>query len=93
MRRMTIQAAIDRAGGQTALALAIKTRQQQVWKWAKGRPIDPEKAPAIERATGIPCEQLRPDINWVRIPDPAWTWHPDGRPLIDAAAEVIKASA
>lgn len=57
------------------------------------RRLPAEKCPDVERVMGVHCEKLRPDITWVRIPDPAWTWHPDGRPLIDAAAEAIKASA
>lgn len=85
---MTIQAAIEKARGQTALATAIGTTQRQVWKWANGRPVAPNMAAAIERATGVSCELLRPDLTWVRLPDPTWTAHPEGRPLIDAAAAV-----
>lgn len=38
----------------------------------------------IERATGgaVSADFLRPDITWVRVPDPAWP-HPGGRPLVD----------
>lgn len=39
----------------------------------------------LERASGglMTCEELNPDLNWVRIPDPEWPWHPNGRPLIN----------
>jgi DNA-binding transcriptional regulator YdaS (Cro superfamily) len=30
------------------------------------------------------CEDIRGDINWVRIPDRRWKW--GGRPLVDYAA-------
>ena len=42
-----------------------------------------------QRATAgkYPCEQLRHDVRWHRVPDPAWPWHPQGRPLIDVARQ------
>lgn len=51
------------------------------------RPTPTDRCPAIERATEgrVTCEELRPDIRWHRIPDPAWP-HAEGRPAIDVAA-------
>lgn len=39
---------------------------------------------AIEEASAgeVTCDSLRPDIVWVRVPDPLWP-HPGGRPLVD----------
>lgn len=47
-----------------------------------------ERCPDIERLTGgrETCEALRPDVCWVRLPDAAWPWHSNGRPLIDVTA-------
>jgi DNA-binding transcriptional regulator YdaS (Cro superfamily) len=49
----------------------------------KGR-VPKERCPAIERETGAKwtVEKLRPDVRWVRVPDPQWP-HPKGRPCID----------
>ena len=51
------------------------------------RPVRKELAGLIERATegAVPCEELRPDLAWHRVPDPDWP-HPQGRPCIDVAA-------
>ncbi len=64
-----LQAAIAVADGQSELArklTAISERpikQQQVWNWLhreKRTPIS--QVLAIERITGVPKEQLRPDV-------------------------------
>ncbi len=82
-------AAIELAGGQSALARLIEAKPQEVWNWANGRAIPPDRCPTIERATAgkVTCEELRPDVRWQRVPDPAWP-HPEGRPCIDVAAPV-----
>lgn len=65
---------------------------RNVWPWTKtgGRPLPPEKAPALERATGLKGEMvtvddLCPAAKWVRVVDPDWP-HPEGRPCLDLAA-------
>ncbi len=88
----SLQQAIDHVGSQTALARATGVVQQQVWNWLnrdKGR-TPPDRCPAIERATEgrVTCEELRPDVRWQRVPDPAWP-HASGRPCIDVAAPVL----
>ncbi len=68
-----------------AQGLGFKDRRN-VWPWCnEGRPVPDEHCPGIERLTDgrVPCEKLRPDVVWHRLPDPAWPWHPNGRPLID----------
>ena len=48
------------------------------------RRIPDALCPAIEFASGglVRVEEQRPDLTWIRIPDPKWP-HPHGRPLID----------
>lgn len=59
--------AIERAGGQTALARAIGLSQSMVWQVSAGaRPLPPKHAPAVEAATGVPVEELCPDVEWQR---------------------------
>lgn len=63
-----LQTAVDKAGGQAALASAIGVKQQNVWNWLnrnEGR-VPAEYCPLIERATGgaVRCEDLRPDVAW-----------------------------
>lgn len=66
----SLQKAVDKAGGQTALAALVGrgVKQSHVWAWLNS--VNPdhmppaEYCPAIEKATGVPCEELRPDIEW-----------------------------
>jgi len=58
--------AIAVADGVGKLAASIGLRQNVVSNWkARGR-VPPERCPDIELATGIRCEQLRPDLIWTR---------------------------
>lgn len=59
--------AVNRAGGQTALARKLKVKQGHVWDWLN-RPSGPplEHCYAIEIETGVPCESLRGDVQWQR---------------------------
>ena len=59
-----LQRAIKAAGGLTKLAAAIGRPKQTVWMWANRRRAPAKDCPKIEAATGVPCEELRPDINW-----------------------------
>ena len=72
MPETAIQEAVRLAGGQTALAKllsskGLKVSQGHVWAWLKrdGRPPE-EMCPAIELVTGVRCERLRADVEWVR---------------------------
>jgi DNA-binding transcriptional regulator YdaS (Cro superfamily) len=62
--------AVKIAGGQAALARAIGRgiKQPHVWTWLNSpnpNQMPPaEYCPAIEKATGVKCEDLRPDIEW-----------------------------
>jgi len=60
-------------GGQSALARELGVRQGHVWAWMNrdGCRAPLEHCPAIEVATAargarVPCEELRPDVDWVR---------------------------
>ena len=92
----TIDRAVAICGGAAKFAQALEVSIQVVTHW-RNRGAPKERCPAIERATGgaVKCEDCRPELHWVRIPDPAWPWHPGGRPLIDmmpAAAPIKPAS-
>lgn len=60
-----IQTAINTAGGAQALAELIAVPAQSVYFWRSGaRRVPAEYCPAIERVTGVRCEDLRPDVEW-----------------------------
>jgi hypothetical protein len=75
------------------LARLIGAKPQRVSNWRR-RGVAVSECPSIERAThgAVTVEQLRPDVRWVRVPDPAWP-HPHGRPCIDVAGPVDMAQA
>ena len=86
-----IELACSAVGSQAELARMLGVMPAAVFQWVKKtRPIPNDKCPAIEKACGavVSCEELLPDLHWVRIPDPNWP-HPSGRPVLDfIAAEV-----
>lgn len=86
---------IDSAPRGTAAALArtIGVSPVMVVQWSSGaKSIPSDRCPALERASEgkVTCEEMRPDVVWHRVPDATWP-HPDGRPLIDVAANATKA--
>lgn len=59
--------AVKAAGGQAALGRIIGASKAQVNQWVHyNDPVPPARCPAIEAETGITCERLRPDVEWVR---------------------------
>lgn len=59
-----LEKAIQKAGGQTALAELIGRSPQRINNWLRrGGKVPAEECPDIERATGISCEELRPDLS------------------------------
>ncbi len=69
--------------------------EQYLYQCLTGRrSTPPDRCAAIERATAgkVTCEYLRPDVTWVRVVDPDWP-HPEGRPLLDVAAQTAPAVA
>lgn len=59
-----LKRAIAAAGSQKALALAIDLKPQVVNNWLRRGNVPAEYCPAIERATGVRCEELRGDVAW-----------------------------
>lgn len=73
MTRQTPLAALERAvrvaGGQSALARLCgpPVTQRHIWIWLnRGKRAPLEHVPAIEAGTGVPAEQLAPDVRWLR---------------------------
>lgn len=66
MTKSAIDIAISRAGGLARLARAIGNISiTAVRKWQLNTtPLD--RCPAVEAATGVRCEDLRPDVEWTR---------------------------
>lgn len=60
-----IDRAIQAVGTQADLARALNVLSQHITNWRE-RGIPPERCPSIEAASGIRCEELRPDLAWVR---------------------------
>jgi DNA-binding transcriptional regulator YdaS (Cro superfamily) len=61
-----LQRAIDKAGSQTALAAAIGKTQGHVSAWMRRNGAPADICPSIEAITGVRCEELQPDLVWVR---------------------------
>jgi len=63
-----IEKAIDIAGSQVKLAASIGAKQQMVAYWKKaGIVSDAGMCAAIEQLTGVPCEELNPNEDWVTL--------------------------
>lgn len=77
-------------GSQAQLSRDTGIHAPTLSAWASGaRPVPLERCPQIERATdgAVSCEELNDSARWMRIPDPDWPWHPEGKPLIDPMPE------
>lgn len=62
-KKSPLSKAIEVAGGQSALGRLIGVRQQAIYSWVHGTGRAPaERVLAIEKATGVPRHELRPDI-------------------------------
>lgn len=58
-----LKQAVEKAGGQAALARAVGISQPSVWHWLhRSRRIPAEFVVAVEAATGIDRRTLRPDL-------------------------------
>jgi len=62
---IALQEAIGLAGGQTKLAEVLGVRQSAVGNWLS-RGVPDDQCAAIEKATGVAVERLRPDLPWHR---------------------------
>lgn len=61
-----LERAIEKAGGATQLAAFRGLRQSAVSNWKSRGVVPEEHCPWIEEATGVTCEELRPDLTWIR---------------------------
>lgn len=63
-----LEQAIENLGSQSALARACGVKQGHVWAWLNrdGYQVPAEHCPAIEQATGVKADDLRPDMRWIR---------------------------
>lgn len=59
MKKTGLERAIKRAGGISALARGVKRTRQAVQQWKK---VPAGLVVLVERLTGIPRAELRPDI-------------------------------
>lgn len=83
MRVNIIEQVIAQAGSQKALADLLGVSKAFVNQIAQGeRPIPAERCARIEESLGIPCEQLRPLLQWVRDADGRVTHY-----MVPAASE------
>lgn len=54
---------LDNSQIRAAIVIKLGVTQQTLTNW-KQRGIPADKCPDIEQATGVKCEELRPDVNW-----------------------------
>lgn len=60
-----IQRAAKALGGAAELARVADVSVQAAYQWINGnRPVPAERAPLIERASGVRCEELCPGVPW-----------------------------
>jgi Uma2 family endonuclease len=83
MNKDVLRKAVEVAGGQTALAEQIGKTQGHVSKWLQRGYIPPESVLPIERATGIPRYDLRPDL----YPAAQMSFRPHDMQMTTQAAE------
>jgi DNA-binding transcriptional regulator YdaS (Cro superfamily) len=67
-----LKAAVTEAGSQSALARLLGVTQRAVWRWVtEGKPLPAQHVEKCEFETGVPKEQLRPDLPWDKAPLPS----------------------
>jgi DNA-binding transcriptional regulator YdaS (Cro superfamily) len=57
-----LKKAVEAAGGQTAVAKKIGCTSQAVSKWCNTGEVPVKRLVAFERATGVPRQDLYPDL-------------------------------
>ena len=57
-----VQRIVDSVGGQSELARLLDIRQQSVQEWVTRRRVPAERVLEVERVSGIPRYEIRPDL-------------------------------
>lgn len=85
---------IEDLGGPAAVARMTGCRAPSVIEWREKGLVPESKCPAIEAGTNgrYPCEMVRPDLSWGRIPSKQWPHHPKGEPVVRIALRALKAA-
>lgn len=65
--------AIETVGGVSKLAAALDVSQTVISNWRKRGRVPADRCPYVEAATGVICEMLRPDLQWIRSAEGAVT--------------------
>ena len=74
------------AHGLTPTAGVIGVSVQRLGNWLdRGIPMDQCAKVEVSLGGAVAVEDMRPDINWLRVKDKSWP-HPKGRPVIDVGA-------
>jgi DNA-binding transcriptional regulator YdaS (Cro superfamily) len=89
MSNQILEQAISTLGSQTALAKAIGKSQGHISKWLERSYVPAESVLAIERATGIPRQKIRPDL----YPEPSSELLFDQRPELNSGTAKRKSIA
>lgn len=63
-----LERALKLAGGTAALARELGVSDSVVSNWKARASVPLDSCAGIEAATGVTCEDLRPDVEWVRDP-------------------------
>lgn len=91
--RMNLDQYLSRPGAESmaSLARAIGMNQDQLRQWRRqdvqgSRRPSARSCAAMEKGTQgkITCEELRPDLTWLRVRDKGWPGR-KGRPLLEVA--------
>jgi len=61
-----LECALIKAGGTAALARALGVSDSVVSNWKARESVPLDSCAAVEAATGVTCEELRSDVEWVR---------------------------
>ncbi|MDR2506582.1 MAG: helix-turn-helix domain-containing protein [Candidatus Accumulibacter sp.] len=58
----SIERAVQAVGSQSALARAVNVTPQAVQQWVEAGRVSHKKVIDVERVSGVPRQELRPDI-------------------------------
>lgn len=62
--KLGLMTAIERAGGQSALARKLHVKRQVVGGWVRRGRVPVDWAERVSDATGVQAWQLAPDVYW-----------------------------